>query len=506
MPSTSRLAALASLLLATAAPALAANTIIITSQTAGRSVFIEKLGIRMTGQSTLTSVQFVIAPKQDSFTRPLSATYSAAYMIARGYWDGSSPHLSIPVFGLYAGVANSVSLSFSFSDGTSTQQAVQITTGAYTDSCNALNSPISLTQSRTSTADLSFDYMLLKKYCSNDSPTIMDTDGEVRWVATDKVSALSSIVFNGAIYKSDGHTGVDEVQWDGTYRKLADYAKTNNVTSTNHHNFDLGKSGIVMDVNTTTETEAVDIEIDASGNVLNTWDLGAIISAAMVAGGDDPSKFTAPVGTDWFHNNATTYNPADNTLIVSSRENFVIAVDYDPPADGSQRKIHWIFGDNTKHWHQFQSLRKFALHPVNGTGTSPPIGQHGISLNSQGDLMLFDDGFASVYQQPPGRQRNYSAPRAFSLNLARTARSAQSTFSYNQQQSIYAAVCGSAYEDLSAPGNFLFDYPTAQNRTVTILIGRNANGVQVFNFRYPAVQTCGTTWNTQIVHLDNLQF
>ena len=52
----------------------------------------------------------------------------------------------------------------------------------------------------------------------------------------------------------------------------------------------------------------------------------------MLAGGDDPSGFVYPVGTDWFHNNATTYNKADNTLIVSSRENFVIAVDYDTPA------------------------------------------------------------------------------------------------------------------------------------------------------------------------------
>ncbi len=506
MPYTSRLAALTSLLLASAVPALAANKITITSQTAGRSVFIEKLGVRMTGASTLTSVQFVIAPKQGSFTRPLSATYSAAYMIARGYWDGSSPHLTVPVFGLYAGVANSVALNFVFSDGTSTQQNVQVTTGTYTDPCNALNNPKSFTQSRTSTADLSYDYMLLKKYCSNDSPTIMDTDGEVRWVATDKAGVLSSIVFNGAIYKSDGKTGVDVVQWDGTYKKLADYAQTNNVTSTNHHNFDLGKTGIVMDVNTTTETEAVDIEIDANGNVLNTWDLGAIISAAMVAGGDDPSKFTAPVGTDWFHNNATTYNPSDNTLIVSSRENFVIAVDYDPPADGSQRKIHWILGDNSKHWHQFASLRKFALRAVNGTGTPPPIGQHATSLNSKGELMLFDDGYASIYQQPPGRQRNYSAPRAYDLNLAPTARTAQATFNYNQNQSIYASVCGSAYEDASAPGNFLFDYPTAQNRTVTILIGLNSSGTQVFNYQYPAVQTCGTTWNTQIIHLENLQF
>jgi hypothetical protein len=35
----------------------------------------------------------------------------------------------------------------------------------------------------------------------------------------------------------------------------------------------------------------------------------------------------------------------------SSRENFVIAIDYD------SGNIKWILGDPTKHWYEFQSLR-----------------------------------------------------------------------------------------------------------------------------------------------------
>jgi hypothetical protein len=60
-------------------------------------------------------------------------------MISRNYWDGSSSQVSIPVFGLYAGTANSYTLAFSFSDGSTAQQTQTFTTAPYTDSCNVLN-------------------------------------------------------------------------------------------------------------------------------------------------------------------------------------------------------------------------------------------------------------------------------------------------------------------------------------------------------------------------------
>jgi hypothetical protein len=89
--------------------------------------------------------------------------------------------------------------------------------------------------------------------------------------------------------------------------------------------------------------------------------LADIISAAMIAGGDDPSLFVYPAPTDWFHNNATAYRSSDNSLIVSSRENFVIAIDYD------SGNIKWILCDPTKHWYEFQSLRQFSLTLAAGT-------------------------------------------------------------------------------------------------------------------------------------------
>ena len=168
---------------------------------------------------------------------------------------------------------------------------------------------------------------------------------------------------------------------------------------------------MILDVDTVDQTESVNLEVDAAGNVLRTWNLADIISAAMIAGGDDPSQFVYPAPTDWFHNNATTYRSSDDSLIVSSRENFVIALDYD------SGNIKWILGDPTKHWHQFPSLRAFAL--TLAPGTLPPIGEHALSMSGD-QLLLFDNGTGSNFQQPPGETRKRAGLTRF---LPRAAKS-----------------------------------------------------------------------------------
>ena len=59
----------------------------------------------------------------------------------------------------------------------------------------------------------------------------------------------------------------------------------------------------------------------------------------MIAGGDIPAGFVFNAPDDWFHSNAVTYNRADDSLIVSSREDFLICIDYTTSA------IKWILGD-----------------------------------------------------------------------------------------------------------------------------------------------------------------
>ena len=265
-----------------------------------------------------------------------------------------------------------------------------------------------------------------------------------------------------------------------------------------HHNIDPGKTGMLLEADTTSYTESVIMEVDFSGNLLKTWNFADIISAAMRAGGDDPSQFVYPAPTDWFHNNAATYNRADDSLIVSSRENFVICVDYNTSA------IKWILGDPAKKWYQFSSLRRFALTAA--PGSLPPIGEHGISITYDQHLLLFDNGNPSTFQRPVGDARTFSSPRKYQLNL--NTKVATEVWNYEANHIIYSPICSSVYED--APLNYLIDYAFADSSLQTgqgsaELLGLAGTGQRVFWYKY-ATLFCNTAYNSRIIHLENTKF
>ena len=178
-------------------------------------------------------------------------------------------------------------------------------------------------------------------------------------------SGGSATFFDNAVYLGHGHQ-LTRIDLDGTVTLLGDYSNLGIVNF--HHNIDRGKLELSWMRIPPHTSNSVSIEVDASGRVLKQWNLADIISAAMIAGGDDPSQFVYSTPTDWCHLNGVTYNRADDTLIVSSRENFLICIDYETNG------IRWILGDPTKKWYQFPSLRKFAL--TLPPGSLPPIGQH----------------------------------------------------------------------------------------------------------------------------------
>jgi Arylsulfotransferase (ASST) len=234
--------------------------------------------------------------------------------------------------------------------------------------------------------------------------------------------------------------------------------------------------------------------VDASGRVLKQWNMAQIIRAAMVAGGDNPSQFVYPSPTDWFHLNGAAYNRADDTLIVSSRENFLICIDYET------NRIRWILGDPTKKWHQFPSLRQFALTVL--PGSLPPIGQHAPSISYDQNLLILDNGQKSWFQVPRGEQRGYASPRKYEVDSnAKTAREV-----WNFETSINSPYCSSVYED--APRNYLIDYafesPSGQN-ALARLLGLSAAGETIFSYRYPSY-SCTKAYRAFPIHLENTKF
>ena len=456
---------------------------------AGLTPFISFLFLTPDRLAEIEDVTFTILPKPGSVTRPVSVTYSKHYLQGRGFIGGLVPEIMLPVFGLYANYLNTVVLTYSFSDGSTQQASVLVPTAAFIDPCGFNNRTV--IQARTTERNLSYDYILLKNRCGEFSPTIMDTDGEIRWVGTAGVANPPATIFQNSIYLGGGGANLYRIEFDGA---VSFTHFEGNIGF--HHNIDYGKRGLIVDWDVPGKVESTNVEVDAQGNILKTWDLFTIISDAMIAGGDDPTLFVHPEPSDWFHNNAVAYRKSDNSLAISSRENFVICIDYDSGA------IKWILGDSTKQWFQFPSLRKFAL--TLGPGTLPPIGQHAVSFTDDDKLLLFDDGQNSLNHAPPGEQRTYSAPRKYDIDLA--TNTATEIWNYPNGLALFSPYCSSIYED--APNNYLIDYAIISNlgpQQFMELVGLSSSGATVFDYRYNT-SNCDSAWNAIPVHLDGMRF
>ena len=456
--------------------------------------FLGNVVFQFTG-ATLSSASFAVRPRTGSLTRSLSAAYSSVYLQSIGNLTALSnggSQLNLPVFGLYSSYNNIVDITLKFTDGETTTYSPTLITNSYQDGCPSINS-FSIVNNRKATSDLQFDFFLLKDYCAATSPVIFDADGFLRWIGTGSNNSNSSGLYKNVVYYSNG-AGINTINLatganstlTSNYYSHPDYY----ITSTSPHNIDPGQSGPIVDINTSVDLEGAAMEINpVDGSIINEWDMARIISSAMTAGGDNPSGFVYTDGsTDWFHMNATTFNPIDNTLIVSSRENFVIAVDYNPPADGSARKIHWILGDTTKKWAQYASLRKFAL--TLPAGAPAPIGQHGISIDSSNNLLVFNDGLGSQTQSPAGTTRTYSMVNSYKINTS--AMTATPVYNYTPSPSIYSPICGSAYE---VAGTHLVDFATSNGEKTAEIQGLSTSNAVIFDMKLTQADTCGAGWN-----------
>jgi arylsulfate sulfotransferase len=473
------------------------TTITITGHTAGTTPFISRLTLHVSNTTVLKSIQFAIDPKPGSVTRPLSGTYSNAYLLSRGFEH--PPEIILPVYGLYAGYANTVRLTYSFVDGSSSQAVTSITTATFDDQGCGYNNPTKL-QPRTNSTQLSYDYIFDRSACGDYGPIILDSDGALRWVsplATMGALNAASTFFDNAVYTTQG-TQLWRIELDGTALVVADYSNIG--TEHFHHNIDVGKTGLLLEPDTTAYFESIIIEVDKDdGHILKTFNFADIIRAAMIAGGDDPNGFVFPAPTDWFHENGATYHRADDSLIVSSRENFLICVDYNTSA------IKWILGDPTKKWfQQYPSLRRFAL--ALAPGSLPPIGHHAPSITFDQGLLVFDNGRNSIFQAPPGEQRDYASPRKYRLDLV--GKVATEVWNFPMDQNIFCPFCSSVYED--APYNYLIDYAFVNGGqpgrpSFAQFLGLDADGEKIFYYQYGTVG-CNTAYNSIPIHLENTKF
>jgi arylsulfate sulfotransferase len=472
------------------------SSVQVTGSQPGVTPFISFVELIGTGMENVASAEFTIEPKSGSVSKPVHVRYAINALVRRGYLlrlDSAGQWLvRLPVFGLYAGYPNQVQVRLNFQDGSVADLSAGIATAAYQDPSGIYDHPTIFKKRGAGTA-LGFDFFVMKSGLG--SPVVVDTDAEIRWVGAGISNAAATVVEGDGFVIGDQSDGtLYQLGLDGS---LIQSTLPASLYRNFHHNIDHGKQALLADVNTVDGSGLVNVESDLveltpAASVVRRWDLAAILSTYMRDRGDDPSAFVRP-GADWFHMNSATYDPRDDSVIVSSRENFLIKLDY------STGDIAWILGDPTKYWYTFPSLRAKAvtLQP----GNLYPIGQHSVSITSDGLVMVFNDGYASSNQPagaPAGQSLSYSAVSAYSIDSATST--AQEVWRFDYGQSIYSFVCSSAYE--ASGGSVLVDYAVADGDTETRLVGLDAAHNVVFDFEYPT-QFCNTSWNATPIAFDD---
>jgi arylsulfate sulfotransferase len=446
--------------------------------------------VRLSGQrlSELSSASYVIEPKPGTASRPVRVSYSRAALTIRNYLEFD--RLTLPVFGLYANYANPVSINLQFTDGSSQTIAQTLTTDGYVDPTGIYENPDFILR-RAVGSELGFDFFALKSNLG--TPVIVDTDGAVRWAGTGIESALSSIFINNTFVIGElESTRIHRLALDGS---IVSAPLSSGAYTIFHHNIDRGRDGLLGHFDSAVHVESLVAEFTENGTVIRQWDFAKILSDYMASEGDDPALFVRP-GIDWFHSNAATYDPADDSLIVSSRENFLIKVDYDTG------RIVWILGDPTKYWWTFPSLRAKAL-TVEAPGLYP-IGQHATSITSDGLLMVFNNGLQSLNQpagMPTGNSLTQSPVSAYRIDVA--SMTATEALRFDHDATIYSPFCSSVYE--AAGGSLLINYTRAENGTRNRVVGLNARREVVFDFQYQN-SVCNTAWNAAPVPLEDLNY
>jgi len=480
-----------------AAPALASgNDTVIAGYQPGVSPFISFVQLRGSSLEGVSSLRYTIDPQPGSASRAVNVTYTLAALGRRGYTSTDGRQVTVPVFGLYAGYANHVTIALQFIDGSGATLSADIATAPYVDPKQIYDRPVLLTKRDPGTA-LGFDFVLIKSGVG--SPVIIDSDGAPRWVGTGFTDSGSSIFHENAFLIGDAKSArLSTLELDGSMASTFLIAPS---YDNFHHNIDRGKHGLLVEVTTHTGSvmniESTLAEVTPAGAVLKEWDMAALLGDYMRSQGDDPTTFIRP-GIDWFHMNAALYDPRDDSIIVSSRENFVVNLDY------TTGTVRWILGDPTKYWYTFPSLRAKSL-TLSGDGLYP-IGQHAVSIASDGSLMLFNNG-APSFNQPSGaavgESRTFSALSAFSIDIQ--SRTVRETWRFEHGRSILSPICSSVYEEPSDK-SLLANYATADNFAFTRLVALNAAHDVVFDFQYAAPGPCQVGWNATPIHLEDLRY
>ncbi|MFC6222293.1 aryl-sulfate sulfotransferase [Hymenobacter artigasi] len=359
--------------------------------------------------------------------------------------DTDTTHV-VAILGLYANWANSVEITFTSDNG----QVVLADTLTVQTGFLPAKLPTAITVTTPPTAALGGALSLVSNFSSTDPyiPLVVDNYGDIRWLLDFSTHPTLNHLFydcgishlrNGNYLFGDRTTSylyeVDALGQLLNTWKMPGYTFHHEVVEKPDGNFlvTVNKAGSTHPDGSPTEEDVV-IEVSrTSGNVTHEWDLKQLLDENRHALETDP--------VDWAHTNAVVYDPADNTIVVSTRVQGVVKLGYDD-------RIVWILAPH-KGWgsnRRGEDLNNFLLTPLDangqpiadadvalGTTNHPSFEwnwyQHSPSRMPNGDWLLFDNGSHRNFNPAPG---TYSRAVAFRIDPVR--RTVQQVWEYGKER------------------------------------------------------------------------
>ena len=326
------------------------------------------------------------------------------------------PRAEVPVIGLYAGRANTVTLTIS---GRTWEHEI-ITEPL----------PVDFPDFRLHTSipeKMAQGVTLITAIFESYSP-LLDHNGQVRGFLSNKAigHGTSMIVLENGNMLSTGYefmmipyhkSFLIEWNWLGRIFRIYDVPHGIHHSIYELPNGDILASANNINIHESGTREDVVIIIDReTGEVTREFDFRYIVDETRRPHHHfDPGVLNAPI-TDWMHVNAAVFDPVHNSVIASSpTQSMVISI------DASTQAINWILGP---HYNYREDLQRYLLTPV-GEDFMWSWAQHDPRILESDDpnivnILLFDNGAnRSFYKETsiPAHE-NFSRAVKYRINLA----------------------------------------------------------------------------------------
>ena len=276
----------------------------------------------------------------------------------------------IPVYGLYAGTSNQVTLKA----GEETK-VLEIETEELPEN---MALPTSVKADKTKLGnDLYFFTPSSSGYT-----VAYDVNGDVRWYLTNNALWEMNRLENGNLLVSTERLVNSPYYMTGLYEMnlLGKIIKEYSLPGGYHHDYEELPNGNLLVASDNFSSGTVEdyiVELDRNtGEIIKTFDLTKILNK-------EDGKSENWTQYDWFHNNSVWYDENTNSVTLSGRhQDAVINLDYETG------ELNWIIGDPTNWSEEYQ---KYFFTPV-GDDFEWQWSQHAAMITPEGYVFILDNG------------------------------------------------------------------------------------------------------------------